>query len=208
MQMMMMRRRTNQRSAVKKSVSFFIMLFTARRVYFRFLDSAIQQILLLRFSKTHALWSSKANWRLHFSLPSIILADLLGNRTLLKWIQKVMVCDLWLVDFDLFLFQGSLCVIVIITLLIIMIDSSEKRIKLWRRLLNLRVCVFVKCTVKSYYFWIYQGGTGLYSCWAQWPLAPNFCSQVTRKSKFFHPNHMLATLDFTGSEHWAPFNFL
>ena len=34
--------------------------------------------------------------------PSIILADLLGNRSLLQQVQKVMVCDLWLVYFDLF----------------------------------------------------------------------------------------------------------
>ena len=38
---------------------------------------------LLRFSQTCELWSSKANWQLRFSLPSIILADLLGNKTLL-----------------------------------------------------------------------------------------------------------------------------
>ena len=25
--------------------------------------------------------------------------------------------------------------------------------------------------------------------------------------RFFHTNHMLGTLDFTVSEHWAPFNF-
>ena len=37
-----------------------------------------------------------------FSLLSIILEDLSGNRTLLKWVQKVMVCDLWLVHFDPF----------------------------------------------------------------------------------------------------------
>ena len=41
----------------------------------------------------------------------------------------------------------------------------------------------------------------------RWPLAPNFCSWATRKSYFFHTNHMLGNLDFTGSEHWAPFNF-
>ena len=29
----------------------------------------------------------------------------------------------------------------------------------------------------------------------------------TRKSQIFHTNHMLGTLDFTVSEHWAPFNF-
>ena len=31
-------------------------------------------------------------------------------------------------------------------------------------------------------------------------------SWVTRKSKIFHTNHMLGSLDFTGSENWAPFN--
>ena len=50
-------------------------------------------------------------------------------------------------------------------------------------------------------------GPGLCSSRAQWPLAPNVCSQVTRKSYFFLTNHMLGTLDFAGSEHWAPFNF-
>ena len=39
--------------------------------------------VLLRFSQTCELWSSKANWRVRFSLPSIILRDLLGNKTLL-----------------------------------------------------------------------------------------------------------------------------
>ena len=41
---------------------------------------------------------------------------------------------------------------------------------------------------------------------AQGPLAPNFWSWATRKSYFFCTNLMLNGLDFTGSEHWAPFN--
>ena len=48
---------------------------------------------------------------LGFSVPSIILADLLGNTYLLAWVQKVMVCDSWLVDFVpfcLFHVEGSL----------------------------------------------------------------------------------------------------
>ena len=49
--------------------------------------------------------------------------------------------------------------------------------------------------------------SGLCSSRARWPLAPNFCPQETRKSQIFHTNHMLGTLDFTVSEHWAPFNF-
>ena len=48
---------------------------------------------------------------------------------------------------------------------------------------------------------------GLCSSRARWPLTPNFCSLATRKSHIFHTNHMLGALDFTGSEHWASFNF-
>ena len=63
---------------------------------------------------------------LRFSLLSIILEDLSGNRALLKWVQKVMVCDLGLVNFDPFcqcvsVFQDPFLVIVI------MIDGSGKR---------------------------------------------------------------------------------
>ena len=51
--------------------------------------------------------------------------------------------------------------------------------------------------------------TGLCSSRALWPLAPNFCTRATRKSFFFfQTNHMLGNVDFTGLEHWAPFNFL
>ena len=49
--------------------------------------------------------------------------------------------------------------------------------------------------------------SGLCSSRARWPLATNFCSRATRKSQIFHTNHMLGILDFTGSEHWAPFSF-
>ena len=50
---------------------------------------------------------------MHFLLPSIILVELLRNRTLLNRVQKVMVCDLWSVGLD------PSCVF-------IMIDGSEK----------------------------------------------------------------------------------
>ena len=70
--------------------------------------------------KKSELSSSKANWRLPFSLQTIILADLLGNRTLLKQVQKVMVCDLWLVDFDPF------CVFLCFKVRCLF-DGSEKR---------------------------------------------------------------------------------
>ena len=39
--------------------------------------------VLLRFSKTHEFWSSKANWHLCFLLLSIILVNILRNRSLL-----------------------------------------------------------------------------------------------------------------------------
>ena len=58
--------------------------------------------ILLHFSQTREFLRSKANWRLRFSLPSIILTELLGNNTLLSRVQKVMVYDLWLVDFNPF----------------------------------------------------------------------------------------------------------
>ena len=48
---------------------------------------------------------------LGFSVPAIILEDLLGNSCLLVQVQKVMVCDSSLVDLILFVcsvFQGSL----------------------------------------------------------------------------------------------------
>ena len=60
--------------------------------------------VLLHFSKTCKFWSSKANWHLHLSPPSIILADLLKNRTWQD--QKVMVCD-WLFSIRFVCFCGS-----------------------------------------------------------------------------------------------------
>ena len=78
-----------------------------------------------RFQKTRKFWSSKADWRLRFSLPSIILADLLGNRSFL--FKKVMVCDLWLADFDPFC--AFLCFKVrCFSMIVMIIDDSEKRI--------------------------------------------------------------------------------
>ena len=85
-----------------------------------------------RFQKTRKFWSSKADWRLRFSLPSIILADLLGNRSFL--FKKVMVCDLWLADFDpfcAFLYFKARC----FSMIVMIIDDSEKRIfegSVWR----------------------------------------------------------------------------
>ena len=57
------------------------------------------------------------------------------------------------------------------------------------------------------FFLLYGETTGLCSSRARWPMAPNFYPRATRKSQIFHTNHMLGTLDFTVSEHWAPFNF-
>ena len=41
----------------------------------------------------------------------------------------------------------------------------------------------------------------------KWPLVPCYHSWAARKSSYICKNHMLGTLDFTGSKHWAPFNF-
>jgi len=83
--------------------------------------------ILLRFLKKREFWSSNANWHLRFSLGSIILEDLFGNRSLLQCIQKVMVCDLWLADFA-DPFCVFLCFKVPVHVIVIMIDGSEKRI--------------------------------------------------------------------------------
>ena len=75
----------------------------------------------LRFSQTCEFWSSKANWRLHFSLPSIILTDLLGNKTLLHGFKRS-----WFVICG---FRSILCVSVfqgLLLVIVIMIDGSEK----------------------------------------------------------------------------------
>ena len=121
----------------------------------------LEQVSLLYFSNTHELWSSKANWCLHFSLLSIILADLLGKRTLHKQVQKVMVCDLymWLVDFDPFC--GFLCCRICCLWSLLWLPTAKNAIvKMWP--LSFRVCVFVKsavnwahATVQAYSVWLY-----------------------------------------------------
>ena len=85
--------------------------------------------------------SSKANWRFHFSPPSVISADLLGNRNLLKRVQKVMICDWWI----------SIRSVGFIVSRFVACDSNyywrQRKTQLWRRLLNFRVRVFVKSAV-------------------------------------------------------------
>ena len=99
--------------------------------------------LLLRFSKTREFQSSKANWRLRFSLPSIILEDLSGNRNLLQQVQKVMVCDWWLVNFDLCCvfqcFKVRCCDC--------NYDWRWQKMQLWRQLLIFIVLALLKSAV-------------------------------------------------------------
>lgn len=57
---------------------------------------------LLGFSMTSKHQSSKANHPWHYLLPSITLADLSENRSLLQQVEEVMAFDMWLVDFDPF----------------------------------------------------------------------------------------------------------
>ena len=86
------------------------------------LTIALSERYLQRFSQTCELWRSKANWWMRFSLLSVILTDLLGNKTLLHGFQRswFVICGFRSV-LCVSLFQGSLLVIVI------MIDGSEKR---------------------------------------------------------------------------------
>ena len=67
--------------------------------------------LIVSYNITGKLFVSRfANFEgiLGFSVLSIILADLLGNRCSFQRVHKVMVCNLRLVDFDPFLFLESL----------------------------------------------------------------------------------------------------
>ena len=66
--------------------------------------------LIVSYNITGKLFVSRfANFEgiLGFAVLSIILAYLLGNRCSFQRVQKVMVYNLWLVDFDPFLFQDS-----------------------------------------------------------------------------------------------------
>ena len=47
---------------------------------------------------------------------------------------------------------------------------------------------------------------GLCSSRVRWPLVPKL-KMGDLNIILFHENHMLSTIDFTDSEHWAPFNF-
>ena len=93
----------------------------------------IRIVYLLHFSQTCEFWSSEANRRLRFSLLSIILTDLLGNKTLLHGFKRswFVICGFRSV-LCVSLFQGLFLVIVI------MIDGSGKT-QLWTWLLNFSV---------------------------------------------------------------------
>ena len=97
-----------------------ILIFWSLKIWLSF-------VILLRFSQTCEFWSSKASWRLLFSLLSIILTDLLENKTLLL-ITGSKGHGFWFVIggfrsvLCVSVFQGSLLVVIVI-----MIDGSQKR---------------------------------------------------------------------------------
>ena len=96
--------------------------------------------VLLHFSQTCKFWSSKADWRLRFSLLSIILTDLLGNKTLLHGFKRsrFVICDWWIsihfVCFSVSRFIACDC----------NYDWWQRKTQFWRQLLNFRVRMFVK----------------------------------------------------------------
>ena len=105
---------------------------------------------LLCFTKTLEFWSLKANWRLRFSLSSIILADLLGNRNLLQRVLKVMVCD-WGIS------SRFVCCCVSRFVTCGRNYVWRQRItQLWRWVLKFRVRVFLKRAVKDALGGLYQ----------------------------------------------------
>ena len=58
----------------------------------------VDRKLGLHFSQTCEIWSSEPNRRLRFLLLSIILTDLLGNKTLLHGLKRswFVICDWWI----------------------------------------------------------------------------------------------------------------
>ena len=82
----------------------------------------------------------KSQLTITFSLPSTILTDLLGNKTLLERVQKV-ICDWWIsirfVSFFVSRFVASDR----------NYDWRQRKTQLWRRLLNVRIRKFVKSAV-------------------------------------------------------------
>ena len=79
-----------------KFVHLYLLLCLLCHLYVLLTFRAVPTVWLLqRNSLYHAL--RFANFR--FSVPLIILVNLLGNICLLARVQKVMVCDSWLVDF-------------------------------------------------------------------------------------------------------------
>ena len=79
-------------------------------------------------------------------LLSIILEDLLGNRSVLQEVQKVMVCDWWI---------SIHCVCFCVSKFVACdhnYDSCQWKTQLRGRLLNFRVGVFLKSAVKPVQF--------------------------------------------------------
>ena len=114
-----------------------ILIFWSLKIWLSF-------VILLRFSQTCKFWSSKASWRLLFSLLSIILTDLLENKTLLL-ITGSKGHGFWFVIggfrsvLCVSVFQGSLLVVIVLNY-----DWRQPKTQFWRRLLNFRVRMFVK----------------------------------------------------------------
>ena len=102
--------------------------------------SKASHVLLLRFSQTCEFWSSKANWRLRFSLPSIILTNLLGTKLYYNGFKRswFVICNWWI----------SIRFVCFCVWRVVAFDRNydwrQRKTQLWRRLLNLRVRMFVK----------------------------------------------------------------
>ena len=88
-----------------------------------------------------------------------------------------------------------------------MVDKFQKKIHCEQRK-ELQACAFQDPTKRKNVYFVNSSISCLQffclrlcSSSVQWPLVFNFCPQETRKSLPFHRNHMLGTVDFTGSEH-------
>ena len=143
-------------------------LFLCLRLVRKRMCNRIGNITAL-FKNTRTL-KFKANWHLRFSLPSIILVDLSGNRTLLQRVQRswFVICDCW-ISIRFVCFCVSRFVACDRNY-----DRRQRKTQLWRRLLSFRVRVFVKSAATKWtrqpwhspvYVWLLWFWPVLYLVW-------------------------------------------
>ena len=133
------------------------------------------------------------------------LVDLLGNRSLLKQVQKVMVCDLWLVNFDPFcVFVAfelqSLCVFVKSSKFSRSLPCRSGRFVLWCSLVWCKLsCFSSRVLLPSYW--------NMASLDSQGEIVPVASFQIQKQHRV-KTNRFLPTFNFAASAHYFCLNFI